>query len=417
LAEHITLKKFFAVKSLSAKLTEDSGFRERFFNEAINQAKLDHQNIVQATDFFEVDGQYFLVMEFVSGQSLNDLIKKDGKLCEADAIRILKDILRGLNFAHSKGVIHRDIKPSNVIVDEAGRARITDFGIAILVGEKRLTATGAHVGSSWYMSPEQILHPGDIDHRSDVYSAGIVLYEMLTGDVPFDGESEFTIQNKQVRDSVPDPAQKNSKLTPALKKILLQALEKNPDKRFSGCGEFLKRIEEYEKGLEKSKPAARSNPARVIVLLAITSTMVFGTFWLYVNYNNTSFQISPAEKKPFNLSTNKNRFHIGENLLVNFTVAKELYVYIAVVNMLGKVERLFPNPYQTDNFCKPGITYQIPPENSDTSIAIEGPAGKDKIVLIAGNQPLTLGDGAFSNSTKLSKEKGFFTETYEYFID
>jgi hypothetical protein len=269
LAEHITLKNRFAVKCLTAALTEDPGFAKRFYQEAVNHALLDHQNIVKATDFFEEGGQFFFVMEYVSGQGLNELIKKAGKLSEQEALRIIKDILRGLNFAHSKGVIHRDIKPSNVMVDEAGRARITDFGIAILVGEKRLTATGANVGSSWYMSPEQILHPAKIDHRTDVYSAGIVLYEMLTGDVPFDGESEFTIQNKQVKDPVPDPEKRNIRINPELKKIMMKALEKDPDKRFSGCGEFLKQIEEYEKERDSDHERPWTLPKLLITVVAV----------------------------------------------------------------------------------------------------------------------------------------------------
>jgi eukaryotic-like serine/threonine-protein kinase len=280
LAEHITLKKRFAVKSLTASLTEDTGFRKRFYQEAVKQALLDHQNIVQATDFFEEGGQYFFVMEYVSGQGLNELIKKAGKLSEQEALRIIKEILRGLNFAHSKGVIHRDIKPSNVIVDEAGRARITDFGIAILVGEKRLTATGANVGSSWYMSPEQILHPANIDHRTDVYSAGIVLYEMLTGDVPFDGESEFTIQNKQVKDPVPDPEKRNIRINPELKKIMMKALEKDPDKRFSGCGEFLEQIEEYEKERDSGRDQPR--PLSKILISVVAVVFIGAIVYLFV---------------------------------------------------------------------------------------------------------------------------------------
>ena len=277
LAEHITLKKRFAVKSLTAKFTEDSGFRDRFYKEAVNHALLDHQNIVQATDFFEEDGQYFFVMEYVSGQGLNDLIKKAGKLPEREALQFIKDILRGLNFAHSKGVIHRDIKPSNVIVDEAGRARITDFGIAILVGDKRLTATGVPIGTAVYMSPEQILHPSEIDHRSDVYSAGIVLYEMLTGDVPFNGETEFAIQSQQVKDPVPDPTEKNAQITPELKKIMLKALEKDPDMRFSGCGEFLKQIEEYEKKLDigPERPWTLSKLLIMVVAVVFIGAVVY----------------------------------------------------------------------------------------------------------------------------------------------
>jgi serine/threonine protein kinase len=294
LAEHIALKKRFAVKCLTAALTENPGFRERFYQEAVSHASLDHPNIVHATDFFEEGGQFFFVMEYVNGQGLNDLIKME-KLTEKETLSIFKGILSGLDFAHSKGVIHRDVKPSNVIVDEAGRARITDFGIAILVGEKRLTATGANVGTSCYMSPEQILHPKDIDHRSDVYSAGIVLYEMLTGDVPFDGETEFTIKNKQVKEPVPDPAKKNPLITAQLKKIMMKALEKNPDKRFSGCGEFLQSIENYEKEIEITKPGPQSKLPWVFALVAMVSVLVVA-YWAIKNNGEPTIPVQPDEK-------------------------------------------------------------------------------------------------------------------------
>ncbi len=267
LAENIGLEKPFAVKSLHVNLTQDTGFRERFKKEALNQALLSHPNIVQAIDFFDEDGQFFLVMEYVKGQELSELIKKNKKLPEEEALRILKDILRGLDFAHRKGVIHRDIKPSNVIIDEEGRARITDFGIAVLVGEKRLTATGTPIGTAVFMSPEQILNPSEIDHRSDVYSAGIVLYEMLTGDVPFNGETEFAIQSQQVQDPVPDPSKRNPLIKPELKKIMMKALEKDPGKRFSGCGEFLKEIEEYQGSHAPPPPP----PPRWKIVLAIVA--------------------------------------------------------------------------------------------------------------------------------------------------
>ncbi|GJL76837.1 serine/threonine-protein kinase [Nitrosomonas sp.] len=322
LAENIQLNNRFAVKSLAVTLTQDSGFRERFKKEALNQALLSHPNIVQAIDFFDEDGQFFLVMEYVNGQGLNELIKKTGKLSEEEALRILKDILRGLNFAHSKGVIHRDIKPSNVIVDEDGRARITDFGIAILVGEKRLTTPGANVGSSWYMSPEQIVNPTKIDHRSDVYAAGIVLYEMLTGDVPFDGESEFTIQNKQVKDTVPDPSKRNPLITQELKEIMMKALEKDPDKRFSGCGEFLKQIEEYEKRFNINRPIPRWKI--LIAVIAVVSIIAvaykFGSKDLSGEYDNAYDWIRDATEKTSiicreikTLNVHQRRFHTASN--------------------------------------------------------------------------------------------------------
>lgn len=250
LAEHTVLPKRFAIKSLSNALSSDPNFRERFYGEAQKQAPLDHPNIVQVTNFFEEGGQFFLVMEYVDGQDLSKFIKTGGKLLQKEAqekaLRIFEDILRGLGFAHSKNIIHRDIKPSNVLIDKSGRARISDFGIAILeeAGQKRLTGPGVAVGSPWYMSPEQIRHPQDIDHRSDIYSAGIVLYEMFTGEVPFDGETDFSIQDQQIHSPAPDPCQKNPKISPELAHIILKAMAKDPRERFQDCAEFLQRIQE-----------------------------------------------------------------------------------------------------------------------------------------------------------------------------
>jgi serine/threonine protein kinase len=248
LAEHLELPKRFAIKSLSKSLSSDPQFRNRFYDEAQKQAILDHPNIVQVTDFFEAEGQFFLVMEFVDGQDLGKLIKAKGKLAEHEALPIFQDILRGLAFAHSKGVIHRDVKPSNVLVDSQGRARIMDFGIAILAGagDKRVTATGVTVGSPWYMSPEQIQRPRELDLRTDIYSLGIVLYEMLSSEVPFDGETDFSVQDQQIHAPPPNLHQKNPEISEELAGIVLKAMAKNPAQRFQGCTEFLQCIQEYE---------------------------------------------------------------------------------------------------------------------------------------------------------------------------
>lgn len=239
LAEHIILKKRFAVKSLSTALSGEPQFRERFFREAQNQALISHPNIVQAVDFFEEKGQYFLVMEYVEGKELGELIKSEGKLSEQEALSLFKDILAGLSFAHKKGVIHRDMKPSNILIDETGRARITDFGIAILAGGKRLTSTGVPVGTAEYMSPEQIKHPQAINKQSDIYSAGLVLYEMLTGYLPFEGETDFSIQEQQVNSPLPDPRLKNPAISSALAQCIQKATQKDPAKRFQDCAAFL----------------------------------------------------------------------------------------------------------------------------------------------------------------------------------
>ncbi|MGH9959999.1 MAG: serine/threonine protein kinase, partial [Pyrinomonadaceae bacterium] len=246
LAEHINLPRRFVVKCLAPALTQDPEFLERFYQEAQNQAMLDHPAIVQATDYFEDGGQFLLVMDYVDGQALDTMINSRGSLPQKEVLAIFRGVLEGLGFAHRKGVIHRDVKPSNILVDQSGKARITDFGIAILAGSQRLTATGLTVGTAWYMSPEQIRQPRSIDHRSDIYSAGIVLYEMLTGAVPFDGDTDFSVKEQQINSAPPDPRAKNPAISPALSQIVQKAMAKEPDRRFQNCGEFLASIDAYQ---------------------------------------------------------------------------------------------------------------------------------------------------------------------------
>jgi serine/threonine protein kinase len=249
--------KKFAIKSLSPTLSHDPRFRERFYREATNQALLDHPNIVH-TDFFEKDGQFFLVMEYVDGQELSKLIKARGQLKEKDALSILRDVLRGLEFAHTKGIIHRDIKPSNILIGKSGIARITDFGIASLVWGG-LTSTGATVGSRWYMSPEQIQHPGQLDPRTDIYSLGIVLYEMLAGDVPFNGETDFSVQKQQIQSPPPNLHLKNPEISEKVAEIALKAMAKNPAERFQNCTEFLQCLPEQEPQRLSVSPLPRTD--------------------------------------------------------------------------------------------------------------------------------------------------------------
>jgi serine/threonine protein kinase len=274
LAEHVELPKRFAIKSLSPALSRDPNFRKRFYEEAQKQALLNDPNIVQVTDFFEEEGQFFLVMEYVDGQDLSHVIKSRGKIPQSETVSIFRDILQGLGFAHDQGIVHRDMKPSNVLVDKSGRARIMDFGIAILKGatEKRLTAAGATIGSPWYMSPEQIERPQKIDQRTDIYALGIVLYEMLTGDVPFHGETDFSVQYQQLKTPAPDPRQKNSAISEEMAQIVLKAMAKDPAERFQNCREFLQAIDGVEKG--KIGPKSKALIAALLALFVASAGII-----------------------------------------------------------------------------------------------------------------------------------------------
>ena len=240
LVENVELPdRKYAVKVLRSPITTTPKFQDRFSEEARNQAGLDHPNIVRVHDYFQEAGRYFLVMDYVDGQSLQKLISDRGKLEEHSAIEILDGVLQALECAHSHGIIHRDVKPSNILLDRTGRARLADFGIAVRAGGMRLTGTGVMViGTAEYMSPEQIRSPLQIDARSDVYSCGIVLFEMLTGDVPFRSESDYAISQLQVTATPPDARSINPAISKRVARIIAMALAKDPRDRPQNCEQF-----------------------------------------------------------------------------------------------------------------------------------------------------------------------------------
>ncbi|MDP2172461.1 MAG: serine/threonine-protein kinase, partial [Candidatus Cloacimonadaceae bacterium] len=207
LAEETILGRQVAIKRLNPSLTNDAHFSERFVNEARIQARMTHPNIVALYNFFVDDGVYYMVMEYAEGNMLKELIAMTGPIPEPRALHIFKQIINALAYAHSKAIIHRDIKPSNIMIDASDNVKIMDFGIARLMTDKHLTRTGSKLGTLFYMSPEQVKARKDIDHRTDIYSAGVVLYEMLTGKLPYtaDTDSDFDVMLEIVNNELPDP--------------------------------------------------------------------------------------------------------------------------------------------------------------------------------------------------------------------
>jgi len=248
LAEHVNVGKPFAVRHLAPELAQNQMYRERFLKEAKALAQLKHDNIVRIYEVIEKEGNLFLVMEYVDGDTLDSILKNRGVLPEKEALSITKSILKGLNYAHSKGAIHRDIKPSNIIRNKQDVSKIMDFGIALMGRGARLTKTGKVMGAAKYMSPEQIAQAKQIDHRSDVYSIGVIIYEMLTGQVPFDGETDAEIYEKHEKAAPPDMQSIVENISPTLNKIVIRALEKKPDDRYPGCAGFLKYLQASETG-------------------------------------------------------------------------------------------------------------------------------------------------------------------------
>ena len=198
-----TLERRVAVKLMHREIASDSDQLERFRREARSVAQLSHPHIVGVIDAGEEDGRPYIVFEYVEGETLKERIRRMGRLPIDEAIAYAIEIARALGAAHARAIVHRDIKPQNVLVDEEGSAKVTDFGIARSLEEEGLTADGRVLGTTDYVSPEQALGH-DVDGQSDIYSLGVVLYEMLTGDVPFHGENQVSVAMKHVREDLPD---------------------------------------------------------------------------------------------------------------------------------------------------------------------------------------------------------------------
>lgn len=243
-ATDTSLKRNVAIKSLHKHLTKDQVLLDRFRNEAKAMGGLSHPGVVSVYDFIEQDGEYYIIMEKVIGQDLETILQQSPNgLPMERALHLVLKILSVLDYAHRNGIIHRDIKPSNILVLNDDNIKVIDFGIARLIGEGKLTATGSAFGSAHYMSPEQIIKPHSVDHRTDVYSVGIVLYEMLTGQLPFKGSSDFEIKRAQLEKELTPPTVYNPDIPEWLDKAVIKALQKNRDQRYSGCGEFAEIIE------------------------------------------------------------------------------------------------------------------------------------------------------------------------------
>ncbi len=243
------LDRTVAIKVLNTDLARDPSIVERFRSEARAQANLNHTNIATLYAFLVFQGNPVMVMEYVEGDTFQQLVNRRGPLPSEEAVPLFRQALLGISAAHRMGIVHRDIKPSNLMLNRAGIVKVMDFGIAKVASSvNNLTRTGAQMGTVFYMSPEQV--KGErVDIRSDIYSLGITLYELLTANVPFSASSEFQVLNDHVNTPPPPPSKFYPYLPKGLENIILKSLAKNPDERFQTAEEFgaaLERPEAWE---------------------------------------------------------------------------------------------------------------------------------------------------------------------------
>ncbi len=265
IGEHMQLGKQFFLKSMAPADENDDLFRVRFYSEAKLLARLDHPNIMQATDFFQFEDRYWLAMEYFNGPTLEKMLQLNKSFPPQPALHYFKQLLRGLSFAHELGVIHRNIRPDMILLNKSGQLKIADFGVAMIQGDSGRVEIGKTFIDANYLSPEQIINPLNVDQRSDIYSTGVILFQMLTGCLPFKQGSSLTSLMLHLDECAPDIRTINPEIPDKIAEIVAKALEKSPEERFQSCREFLKAIEDYQHSLLPEGTTQKTYSKRTIM--------------------------------------------------------------------------------------------------------------------------------------------------------
>ena len=335
------LDKIVALKMIDPTLAKDDTFIRRFRTEARALARLDNPNIVSVYAFRETSSYFFMVMEYIEAKPLSQCIRENGKLKLEDILKITKQLLSAIGFAHKADIIHRDIKPSNILICHNGTAKVTDFGLAKVIKEHEsgVTVTQVMAGTLYYMSPEQIKGLKNVDKRGDIYSLGMTIYEMIVGRVPFEKtDSDFTIQRKIVDGEIPSPLTFCPDVPKKLTKIILKSIAKDPEKRYQSAEEMLEAVQKFEVDIvdeektiivhsEKEKVQKKSflrKPAFIIstFLLLLGLTLVYLFLIVPVSNNKLKVFLSLSTNPPGAKITVNDQV-IGNSPLDQFVLDKE----------------------------------------------------------------------------------------------
>lgn len=311
LAHDIILDRMVAVKILRGDLADDEKFVRRFQREAISASSLGHPNIVEMYDVGEDGGKYFIVMEYVDGKTLKSLIKKRGALTLPEVVDIMMQLTSAIAHAHESYIIHRDIKPQNVMILEDGIVKITDFGIAMALNSNEITQTNSVMGSVYYMPPEQANGNGSTT-KSDIYSLGILMYELVTGKIPFKGDSAVEIAIKQMKDKIPSVCELDPGIPQSIENVILKATAKNPKNRYDS-------VEEMNADLMTVLDKERQNEKKVVYKYPES------------NYDDDKENDEPKQRRSSKLpDENKNAEEEKENKRIN----KAIWIVGGIITLL-----------------------------------------------------------------------------------
>jgi len=350
-AHDTEIKEKVALKLLKPEVAADKKTIERFQNELKFARKVSHRNVCRMYDLNKEEGSYYITMEYVPGEDLKSSIIRMGPLSAGKAIFIAKQVCEGLAEAHELGVVHRDLKPQNIMIDKKGNARIMDFGIARSVTGKGITGAGVMIGTPEYMSPEQV-EGKEVDQRSDIYSLGVILYEMATGRVPFEGETPLSIAVMHKTEIPKEPREINTQIPEDLSRVILRCMEKDKEKRYQSAGEVRSELEKIEKGIPttervvpKRKPITSKDitvtfglkklfiPALVIVALVIAAVIIWRLIPKKETVPATQGKPSIAVLSFADLSPNKDQEYLCDGL------AEELINALSQIKDLRVVAR------------------------------------------------------------------------------
>ncbi len=408
LANNTRLKKRVALKVLHPQVASDEVLAAYFEREALALARLEHTHIVRVFDYDQIDGVSFIVMEYIDGTTLDRLLRDQRVFALDEIVSIFRQLLSALGYAHENGVIHRDIKPSNIMLTGSGEVKIADFGIAKVAGAAKLTRTGTGAGSLLYMSPEQIKGT-NIDNRSDIYSVGVTLYQVVAGRTPFEADSDYEIMTGHLERAPLAPSQLKGSISRDLEEVILKAIEKKPEKRFQNAQEMSEALSRIKSGSEitvvardnqfaktiavSTHPKVASAKTRMLIpALAVFAVIVMAVIWLLTRGGDESK--TSAQTFADSLATGRTLFSQK-----SYTEAAALFSVLknsASASQVDKSEALRYEAASRDSLAAPILPVEVHRVDSTAVVSDEkvSPAATGSVAVTVDNydrfEPVTV---------------------------